>query len=99
MYVTEFTLHAKPGHYEELAEIHSQFAADFLSDHPALQTVLVVGDEASGMVRGIGVYTDREAADEVNSDPEFASYNDQIEPLLADPPERVEVRLLHLYSR
>ncbi|HET9120511.1 MAG TPA: hypothetical protein VFN72_08245 [Solirubrobacterales bacterium] len=99
MYVTEFTLHAKPGHYEELAEIHSQFAADFLSDHPALQTVLVVGDEGSGLVRGIGVYSDREAADEVNSDPEFASYNDQIEPLLADPPERVEVKLLHLYSR
>ena len=99
MYVTEFTLHAKPGHYEELAEIHSQFAADFLSDHPALQTVLVVGDEGSGLVRGIGVYTDREAADEVNSDPEFASYNDRIEPLLADPPERVEVKLLHLYSR
>jgi quinol monooxygenase YgiN len=99
MYVTEFTLHAKPGHYEELAEIHSQFAADFLSDHPALQTVLVVGDEGSGLVRGIGVYSDREAADEVNSDPEFASYNDQIEPLLADPPERVEVKLIHLYSR
>jgi quinol monooxygenase YgiN len=99
MYVTEFTLRAKPGHFEQLAEIHSEFAADFLSDHPALQTVMVVGDEASGVVRGIGVYTDREAADEVNSDPEFASYNDRIEPLLASPPERVELQLLHHYSR
>ena len=34
MYVTEFTLRAKPGHFEQLAEIHSKFAADFLSDHP-----------------------------------------------------------------
>jgi quinol monooxygenase YgiN len=99
MYVTEFTLRAKPGYFEQLAEIHSKFAADFLSDHPALQTVIVVGDEASGVVRGIGVYTDREAADEVNSDPEFASYNDRIEPLLASPPERVELQLLHHYSR
>ena len=99
MYVTEFTLHAKPGDFEQLAEIHSEFAADFLSDHPALQTVLVVGDEASGVVRGIGVYTDREAADQDNSDPEFASYNDRIAPLLASPPERVELQLLHHYSR
>ena len=99
MYVTEFSLHAKPGHYDQLAEIHSKFAADFLSDHPALQTVLVVGDEASGLVRGIGVYTDREAAEEVNSDPEFAAYNDQIESLLAGAPERIELQLLHHYSR
>ena len=99
MYVTEFTLHAKPGHFEELAEIHSKFAADFLSDHPALQSVLVVGDEASGLVRGVAVYADREAAEAVNSDPEFASYNERIEPLLAGPPERVELQLLHQYSR
>ena len=99
MYVAEFTLHPKPGHFEELAEIHPKFAADFLSDHPALQTVLVLGDEASGVVRGIAVYTDREAADEVNSDPEFASYNDRIGPLLASPSERVELQLLHHYSR
>ena len=99
MYVAEFTLHAKPGHFEQVVEIYSEFVTEFLSDHPALQTVMVVGDEASGVVRGIGVYTDREAADEVNSDPEFASYNDRIEPLLASPPERVELQLLHHYSR
>jgi quinol monooxygenase YgiN len=99
MYVTEFTLRAKPGHFEELAEVHAEFTADFLSDHPALHTVLVVGDEASGLVRGIGLYSDREAADEVNSDPEFASYNDRVAPLLASPPERVELKLLHHYSR
>jgi quinol monooxygenase YgiN len=99
MHAAEFTLHAKPGHFEQVAEIYSEFAASFLSDHPALQTVMVVGDEASGLVRGVGVYTDREAADEVNSDPEFASFNDRIEPLLASPPERVELALLHHYSR
>lgn len=50
------------------------------------------------MVRGVGVYTDREAADDVNSDPEFASFNDTIGPLLANPSERVELQLRH-YSR
>jgi quinol monooxygenase YgiN len=99
MHAAEFTLHAKPGHFEQVAEMYSEFAASFLNDHPALQTVLVLGDEASGVVRGVGVYTDREAADGVNSDPEFASFNDRIGPLLASPPVRVELKLLHHYSR
>ena len=66
MYVAEFTLHAKPGHYAEVAALYSAFAADFLSDHPALETVMILGDEASGVVRGVGVFTDRPAADSVN---------------------------------
>jgi quinol monooxygenase YgiN len=99
MHVAQFTLHAKPGHYEQVAEIYSEFAAGFLSDHPALQAVLILGDEASGVVRGVGVFTDREAADDVNSDPEFASFNDRIGPLLSSPSERVELQLLHHYSR
>jgi hypothetical protein len=61
--------------------------------------VLILGDEASGVVRGVGVFTDRDAADSVNSDPEFASFNDRVGPLLAGPSERVELDLLHLYSR
>jgi quinol monooxygenase YgiN len=99
MYVAEFTLHAKPGHFEQVAEIYSEFAAGFLSEHPALQVVLILGDEARGVVRGVGVYADREAADDVNSDPEFASFNDRVAPLLASPSERSELRLLHHYSR
>jgi quinol monooxygenase YgiN len=99
MYVAEFTLNAKPGHFEQVAESYSEFADSFLSDHPKLQTLLVVGDEASGVVRGLGVYADREAADATNSDPEFASFNDRVAPLLASPAERVELKLLHRYSR
>ena len=99
MHVAEFTLHAKPGHFDEVAEIYSEFAAAFLSDHPALEMVLVVGDEAEGTVRGIGVFSDREAADAVNSDPEFARFNDRIGPLLASPSQRVELQLLHQFAR
>jgi quinol monooxygenase YgiN len=61
--------------------------------------VLILGDEAEGVVRGIGVFVDEESADAVNSDPEFASFNDRIGPLLAGPSQRVELQLLHSYSR
>jgi quinol monooxygenase YgiN len=99
MYVAEFTLRVKPGHYTEVAELYSAFAADFLSDQEALQTVMILGDEGSGVVRGLGVFTDRPAADSVNSNPEFAAFNDAVGPMLANPPERVELELLHFYAK
>lgn len=99
MHVAEFTLHPKPGHYDQVAGIYSDFAKDFLSTHTALETVLVVGDEASGVIRGIGVFTNEDSADAVNSDPEFAKFNDQVLPLLAQPSERVELKLLHSYTK
>ena len=98
MYAAEFTLHAKPGHYAEVAALYSAFAADFVSDHPALETVMILGDEASGVVRGIGLFTDRPAADSVNSDPEFAAFNDAVAAMLSDSPKRVELELLHLFT-
>src|SRR3954451_9660567 len=98
MYVAEFTLNAKPGH-AEVAAIYSDFAAEFLSTHDALESVLILGDEGSGVVRGIGVFTDRPSADNVNSDPQFGAFNDAVAPMLADPPQRVELELLHLYAK
>jgi quinol monooxygenase YgiN len=99
VYVAEFTLYVKPGHFSEVADLYSDFAAEFLVTHDALESVLVVGDEASGLVRGIGVWADRESADAVNSNPEFAAFNDAINPLLARPAERAELSLLHLFAR
>jgi quinol monooxygenase YgiN len=98
MHVAQFTLQAKPGHYTQVAELYSTFAAEFLSGHPALETVLILGDEGSGVVRGIGVFTDRPSADSVNSDPQFAAFNDAVTPMLASPPERLELELLHLFT-
>ena len=92
-------MHAKPGHYAEVAEQFSEFANRYLNEHEALHGVVIVGDEASGVVRGIGIYVDQASADHVNSDPEFAAFNDGIRPLLAGAPERVELVLLHLYNR
>ena len=99
MIVIEFSCKAKPGHYTEVSELYSAFAADFLSTHDALETVVVFGDEASGVVRGLGMYESRSAADSVNSDPMFAGFNDAIALLLAEPPQRTEYNLLHLFAK
>lgn len=99
MYVAEFSLHAKPGHYSEVADIYSAFVVDFLSTHPALESAIIVGDDASGLVRGVGIWDTKEDADAVNSEPEFAAFNDAIAPLLAVPADRVELELLHAFVR
>jgi quinol monooxygenase YgiN len=99
MYVAEFTLRSKPGHYSDVSSLYASFAAEFLANHEALESVLVVGDEGSGIVRGLGVFANRPAADSVNSDPEFAAFNDAVAPMLAAAPERVELELLHLFAK
>ena len=85
MYVAEFTLHAKPGHFEQVAEIYSQFAADFLSEHPALQTVLVLGDEASGVVRGSRGVDGSRGGGRRQQRPRVRVLQRPIGPLLASP--------------
>ena len=54
--------------------------------------VLVPGESLAGVRLG-------DSADAVNSDPEFASFNDAVAPLLAEASERVELNLLHLYTK
>jgi len=99
MYVAEFSLHAKPGHYRAVADLYSAFVADYLSTHAQLLSVTIVGDDGSGLVRGVGIWESKDAADSVNSDPEFAAFNDAIGPLLAVPADRLELELLHLFTR
>lgn len=60
----------------------------------------MTGNEGSGVIRGIGVFVDKPADDDVNSDPLFAAFNDAVTPLVAEPPNRVEMELvlLHLFT-
>jgi quinol monooxygenase YgiN len=97
--VVEFTMHVKPGHYDEVKAAYSKFAGDFLASHSALRSVLVVGDPASGTVRGIGVFDNPKHAEAVNSDPIFAKFNDRIAHLITGSPERTELQLLHSFQR
>lgn len=98
-HVVEFTLEVKPGHYQDVVDLYSEFAHDFMAIDPHLISVHIVGDPGAGLVRGIGVFDTQEAAAEVNSDVIFATFNDAIEPLISAPPSRVILDLLHAWSR
>ena len=97
--VVEFTLNVKPGHYAEVLSLYSDFAHTYLELNPALVNVLVVGDEGAGVVRGIGIYGDHEAAAAVNSDVFFGAFMDAIEPLIEGAPNRMLLDLVHSWSK
>jgi hypothetical protein len=97
--VVEFTLNVKPGHYAEVLSLYSDFAHTYLEINPAFVSMLVVGDEGSGIVRGIGVYTDHVEAAAVNSDGFFGDFMDVIEPLIEGAPSRVLLDLVHAWSK
>ncbi|MFZ4487662.1 MAG: hypothetical protein ACOYO9_13840 [Candidatus Nanopelagicales bacterium] len=97
--VVEFTLNVKPGHYAQVLELYSGFAETYMDLNPALLSVLVVGDEGSGLVRGIAVYSDHDVAAAVNSDAFFGAFMDAIEPLIEGAPNRVLLDLFHAWSR
>lgn len=99
MYVAEFSLQARMGHYTDVSNALQKFVETFLSTHAALESVLVVGDPASGLVRAIGVWDSKADADKVTSDPAFAAFNDGIAPHLASTADRQELELLKRYSR
>ncbi|NQW72667.1 MAG: hypothetical protein HQ453_08045 [Actinobacteria bacterium] len=97
--VVEFTLNVKPGHYAEVLSLYSDFAHTYMEINPTLVDVLVVGDEGTGVVRGIGVYADHDAAAAVNSDVFFGTFMDAIEPLIEGAPNRMLFDLVHAWSR
>ena len=97
--VVEFTLNVKPGHYTDVLDLYSEFAHTYMELNPALLSIIVVGDEGAGVVRGIGVYGDHDEAAAVNSDVFFGAFMDAIEPLIEGAPSRVLLDLVHAWSR
>ncbi|MFM1918291.1 MAG: hypothetical protein RJB01_1806 [Actinomycetota bacterium] len=98
-HVVEFTLNVKPGHYQDVLDLYSDFAHDYMAVDPHLKSVHIVGDAASGVVRGIGVFDTEAAAAAVNSDVIFATFNEQIAPWISSPPKRVMLDLVHAWHR
>jgi quinol monooxygenase YgiN len=97
--VVEFSMQVKPGHYKEALTRENAFVEAFMKTHPSLKSVMVIGDEARGVLRAIGVYDSAKSAAKVNSERDFADFNAEIAPMLAGSPERVELDLLHTFNR
>lgn len=96
--VIEFTLIAKPGHFSEVLSAYDDFVTSVEHDVTDMQVLLVAAEAAEGFIRGVAVYEHADVAEGLNSRPFFAAFVDKVEPLLAAPPERIELSLAHLYT-
>ena len=97
--VVEFTITAKPGHFQELLDIYIAALDQFVQGQPEEEFALVAADAGSGTIRGIGVFDTWEAGAAANSVASFASFMDSIEHLITGPPTRTEMDLVHVYVR
>lgn len=97
--VVEFTLKAKPGHYDEVLAQYVAFADAFVQSIPEDELALITGDAASGTIRGIGVFDDAASAGAANSMASFAAFMDSVEGLIEGPPTRTKMDLVHVYVR
>ncbi len=97
--VVEFTMKAKPGHYDEVVEKYIAFADAFVQGNPSEDFALITGDAASGTIRGIGVFEDSAEGAEAYGLSSFAAFMDSIEGLIDGPPTRTEMDLVHVYVR
>lgn len=95
--VIEFTMQAKPGHYDDVLAAYGDFAAALQVAVPEDRLILLTGSPASGLIRGIGVFSTAQIAEDVNSMPFFAAFNDAVAPFLAGTPERTEMDLIHMF--
>lgn len=90
----EFSLHAKPGHYDQVLQAYADFVAGLEAELDDLQMIFVVGEPTQDLVRGIAIYEHAEVAEDLASTPYFARLIDVLEPHLASTPERLELELL-----
>lgn len=97
--VIEFTLKAKPGHYDDVLQKYIAFADAFVGGNPAEDMALITGDAASGTIRGIGVFQSADAAGDANSLSSFSAFMDSVEGLIDGAPTRVEMDLVHAYVK
>jgi quinol monooxygenase YgiN len=97
--VVEFTMKAKPGHYDEVMQKYIAFADAFVETDPNEELALITGDPASGTIRGIGLYDTQEAGGAANSRASMAAFMDEVADLIDGAPVRIEMDLVHAYIK
>ena len=97
--VIEYTMVVKPGHYDTVMAAYVEFADRFGEVNPTEDLILVTGDPATGLIRGIGVFASEVEAEQVAGADLFVAFRDQVSDLLVTVPQRVELELVHVFVK
>jgi hypothetical protein len=97
--VIEYTMHAKPGQYDNVLNAYVAFADQFGERNLSEDLILVTGDPETGVIRGFGVFvSDAEALDVISASM-FVDFRDSVADLLAEVPVRADLDLVHVFVK
>lgn len=97
--VIEYTMHTKPGQYDNVMNAYVEFADKFGERNLSEDLILVTGDPATGVIRGFGVFlSDVEALDVVNAHM-FVEFRESVADLLTEVPVRADLDLIHVFAK
>ena len=97
--VIEYTMHAKPGQYDNVLNAYVAFADQFGERNLSEDLILVTGDPVTGVIRGFGVFvSDAEALDVISASM-FVDFRDSVADLLAEVPVRADLDLVHVFVK
>ena len=89
------SMKTRPGAYQRIADRYHQFAGDVMAHHPNLHDVLIVGDPASNTIQGFGTWENAAQAAALEDTKDFASFLASVEPDLAEPITRNDLKVLY----
>ncbi|MSO27619.1 MAG: hypothetical protein EXQ60_06100 [Candidatus Nanopelagicales bacterium] len=92
-------MYAKPGQYDAVMAAYVDFADRFGERNPTEDLILVTGDPATGVIRGIGVFLSDDEALDVVSAGMFVDFRDSVADLLIEIPVRVDLDLVHVFVK
>ena len=85
----------KPGAYQRVAYRYHLFAKDVMAHHANLHDVIIVGNAASNAIEGFGIWENAAQAATLEDTKDFASFLADVEPDLAAPIARSDLKLLY----
>ena len=97
--VIEYTMFVKPEAFDEVLDAYIAFADEFGVINPSEDLILVTGDRSGGVIRGIGVFMNDEAALDAVSEGVFVRFRDTVAPHLTEDPIREHLDLVHVFVK
>lgn len=97
--VIEYTMHTRPGQYENVLNAYVEFADQFGERNLSEDLILVTGDPATGIIRGFGVFVSEAEALDVISASMFVDFRDSVADLLTEVPVRSDIDLVHVFVK
>ncbi len=97
--LVEMSMLARLGHVDDVIALHESFAQDFQEVEPNAVIILETVQRASGRIRAFVLYENTNIATAEGSGPLVGGFYDAVETLLAEPPRRSELHIVHAFAR